>query len=124
MPEGRKAPWKFMPRPRQHLSVTFGAPIEPAQLANALASHPTPAVPPDDVNLEADQMPAAYRPMAWMAPQMSGVAPNEGVEKTRVENGDELATRTRAVRAAVTMVVQDSVEALGRRVSGNMLGKR
>ncbi|KAH9953501.1 hypothetical protein BC827DRAFT_131866 [Russula dissimulans] len=30
MPEGRRAPWKYLPRPGAHLSVTFGSSLAPA----------------------------------------------------------------------------------------------
>ena len=31
MPEGRRFPFKFLPRPRQNLSITFGTPIPHSQ---------------------------------------------------------------------------------------------
>ena len=37
MPEGRHAPWKYLPRPGAHLSVTFGAPMSPAVVRSALS---------------------------------------------------------------------------------------
>jgi hypothetical protein len=36
MPEGRRAPWKFFPRPGARLSVTFGAPLPTAAVGAAL----------------------------------------------------------------------------------------
>ena len=32
MPEGRRAPWRFFPRPGASLSVTFGAPLPEASV--------------------------------------------------------------------------------------------
>jgi monolysocardiolipin acyltransferase len=32
MPEGRRAPWKYLPRPGARLSVTFGAPLARASV--------------------------------------------------------------------------------------------
>lgn len=32
MPEGRAFPYKYLPRPGQHLSVTFGEPLDPREL--------------------------------------------------------------------------------------------
>jgi len=36
MPEGRRAPWRFFPRPGASLSVTFGAPLPEASLRATL----------------------------------------------------------------------------------------
>ncbi|KAH9053058.1 acyltransferase-domain-containing protein [Lactarius vividus] len=36
MPEGRHAPWKYLPRPGARLSVTFGAPVPPAAVHDVL----------------------------------------------------------------------------------------
>ena len=41
MPEGRHAPWKYLPRPGAHLSVTFGAPMSPAVVRSALSGTAT-----------------------------------------------------------------------------------
>ncbi|KAI9439288.1 acyltransferase-domain-containing protein [Lactarius indigo] len=38
MPEGRNAPWKYLPRPGARLSVTFGAPVPPAAVHGALGA--------------------------------------------------------------------------------------
>jgi monolysocardiolipin acyltransferase len=38
MPEGRHAPWKYLPRPGARLSVTFGAPVSPAVVRGALGT--------------------------------------------------------------------------------------
>ena len=39
MPEGRRAPWKYLPRPGAHLSVTFGAPLPHATVRAALGTY-------------------------------------------------------------------------------------
>jgi monolysocardiolipin acyltransferase len=36
MPEGRQAPWKYLPRPGARLSVTFGTPVPPSAVRGAL----------------------------------------------------------------------------------------
>ena len=41
MPEGRHAPWKYLPRPGAHLSVTFGTPMSPAVVRAALGGTAT-----------------------------------------------------------------------------------
>lgn len=38
MPEGRHAPWKYLPRPGARLSVTFGMPVSPAAVYSALGT--------------------------------------------------------------------------------------
>jgi monolysocardiolipin acyltransferase len=37
MPEGRHAPWKYLPRPGARLSVTFGTPVPPAAVRGVLS---------------------------------------------------------------------------------------
>jgi monolysocardiolipin acyltransferase len=153
MPEGRKFPFKFFPRPRQHISVTFGEPI-PADRLHAALDAPPPAasVPevegtPQDVNIDPDTHREAYRPMPWLAPLpsassapslpgraafpahtpfvLSQASTEPGAEKAKSTDPDPaLAKHTRRVRAALTAIIQEEVEALGRRVSGVWLGKR
>ncbi|KAF8260052.1 hypothetical protein EI94DRAFT_1612614 [Lactarius quietus] len=38
MPEGRHAPWKYLPRPGARLSVTFGTPIPPVAVLGVLGT--------------------------------------------------------------------------------------
>ena len=38
MPEGRHAPWKYLPRPGVRLSVTFGTPVPPEVVRGALGT--------------------------------------------------------------------------------------
>jgi len=38
MPEGRRAPWKYLPRPGARLSVTFGAPLARASVRATLGA--------------------------------------------------------------------------------------
>ncbi|KAJ7638514.1 acyltransferase-domain-containing protein [Roridomyces roridus] len=42
MPEGRPFPYKYLPRPGQHLSVTFGEPLDLRELEALRASDATP----------------------------------------------------------------------------------
>ncbi|PCH34660.1 acyltransferase-domain-containing protein [Wolfiporia cocos MD-104 SS10] len=53
MPENRATPWKFFPRPRVALSVTFGRPIDTNEvresLARAIRENKTPEVPANTV---------------------------------------------------------------------------
>jgi monolysocardiolipin acyltransferase len=126
MPEGRPFPYKFFPRRGQHLSITFGEPIDPSSLLRTLdpstTPHPSSQKQPQDpapaaldaTNAPSDAEPRAFRPMPWLAP-----APLR-----RGEPGEGLASSVQGVRSRVTAVVQEAVEALGRKVSGELLGKR
>lgn len=101
MPEGRRAPWKFLPRPGARLSVTFGAPLSPAVVRATMAS------------------------ASWTAPP-SWCDDGEGKEQQqRLQSTDvpgELDVEAGVkVRIALTELMQHAVEALGRRISGNSL---
>jgi monolysocardiolipin acyltransferase len=129
MPEGRSKPWKFFPRPGQHVSITFGQPIPEARLREALDSPP----PSDsvaeadmkkpDVNLGPDLYREAYRPMPWLAPNSLGVSSALATGKNKNGDGEELARHTRTIRAALTAIVREEVQKVGYGVAGLMLGK-
>ncbi len=91
MPEGRHAPWKYLPRPGARLSVTFGTPVPPAAVRGALGTMTHEEIVPG----------AAAQAQAQE-------------EKARQR-------KDREVRIALTEVVQRAVEALGRQVSGDLL---
>lgn len=100
MPEGRRVPWKFLPRQGARLSVTFGAPLLPtvvrATMASASGIAPAPAPSCGD---------------------------GEGKERSTstgmlVKMGAEAEVM---VRIALTELMQHAVEALGRQVSGDLL---
>lgn len=92
MPEGRRAPWKFLPRPGARLSVTFGAPLSPA------AVHAT------------------------MAPGMGSWRDGEGMQQQQSgQVRVEMEAGAAEVRIALTKLVQRAVEDLGRQVSGDLL---
>ncbi|KAH9051590.1 acyltransferase-domain-containing protein [Lactarius deliciosus] len=48
MPEGRHAPWKYLPRPGARLSVTFGAPVSPAAVHGPLGTETRSDVVPGE----------------------------------------------------------------------------
>ncbi|KAI0048162.1 acyltransferase-domain-containing protein [Auriscalpium vulgare] len=97
MPEGRKWPYKYFPRLGTKLSVTFGDPIPPEHVLSALKREtPLPA------NTSGK----------WIPPGL--VRSDEGAE------GEE----NRRIRVKVTAIIQRAVEALGRQVSGDLLGKK
>ena len=96
MPEGRRAPWKFLPLPGARLSVTFGAPLSHAVVRATMASASGMAQAPwyDD---------------------------GEGKEQsigTPVKLDPEAEVK---VRIALTELMQHAVEVLGRQVSGDSL---
>jgi monolysocardiolipin acyltransferase len=131
MPEGRRAPWKFMPKLGQAISVTFGQPIPAESLTAAMESYtPTPEAiaqgGTESVNAPADARRSAYRPLPWLTRvRDTSVSHLLRGEKVGLKDDLEEGTikRVQAVRSAVTAVIQNEVEALGRMVSGNMLGK-
>jgi len=92
MPEGRRAPWKFLPRPGARLSVTFGAPLPAAAVRATLGIGQRACGPLHD----------------WDRKQRDRLV--------EVEAGAEVETRI-----AITELVQRAVEVLGRQVSGDLL---
>jgi len=92
MPEGRRAPWKFFPRPGARLSVTFGAPLPAAAVRATLGIGQSACGPLHD----------------WDRKKRD--------RQVEVEAGAEVETRI-----AVTELVQRAVEVLGRQVSGDLL---
>ena len=96
MPEGRRVPWKFLPRPGARLSVTFGAPLSPEAVRATMVS-----------GMGLDFGP--WRDGEGKLQQGGQVKPKVDVEAES------------AVRIALTEQVQRAVEGLGRQVSGDLL---
>lgn len=96
MPEGRRAPWKFLPRQGARLSVTFGAPLSPAVVHATMAS----ALGVESVPWRDDG---------------EGKELNTGMP-VKLDAEAEV-----KVRIALTELMQQSVEVLGRNVSGDSL---
>ncbi|TFY76142.1 hypothetical protein EWM64_g7870 [Hericium alpestre] len=105
MPEGRKAPWKFLPRLGTHLSVTFGEPIPPHTIRAALQREAIPDSHP------------AQNVQSWVSEK--GTVPALVAQERDVQAEEE----SRRIRSMVTDVIQREVEALGTRVSQRMLDK-
>jgi monolysocardiolipin acyltransferase len=98
MPEGRRAPWKFLPRQGARLSVTFGAPLSPAVVRATMASA------------------SGMVPAPWCDD-------GEGEEQEQ-STGMQVKMDAEAevkVRIALTELMQHDVEVLGRQVSGDSL---
>ena len=99
MPEGRRAPWKFLPRQGARLSVTFGAPLSPVLVRATMASASGIALAPASL-----------------------CGDGEGKERS-TSTGMPVNMDAEAevkVRIALTGLMQDAVEALGRQVSGDL----
>jgi monolysocardiolipin acyltransferase len=105
MPEGRRAPWKYLPRPGARLSVTFGAPLPHGSVRAALRA--------------AD----ATRP----GPEVDAMSVCAAGLQAHLHRGEQQQQQQRwqgrkvEVRIALTELVQRAVEALGRQVSGDLL---
>ncbi|KAF8495923.1 hypothetical protein F5888DRAFT_1707473 [Russula emetica] len=97
MPEGRRAPWKFLPRQGARLSVTFGAPLSPAVVRATMASA------------------SGVAPAPWCDDDGEGKEQNTGMP---VKMDAEAEVK---VRIALTELMQHTVEVLGRQVSGDSL---
>lgn len=116
MPEGRSFPWKFIPRPRVSLSVTFGKPIDANEIRNALHTHrATPGISrstsgglSDPRRPHEEQKSSEISRAAWL-----GEAANPELLE---EPGRDTVAAVASVRSAVTAVLQRKVEELGREV--------
>ena len=124
MPEGRSGIFKFLPKPGANLSVTFGKPIEADAVRDALRSivrdddlpDPPRTLHPNKPKHEATS--AKIAETAWLG----AAAFSEGkVQLGSAEEG-ELAMEVRRVRIAVTALMQQHVEALGREVIARQRG--
>lgn len=96
MPEGRRAPWKFFPRPGARLSVTFGAPLPSAVVGAAL-----------------DMGQRMHVRGLWNGGDGDGY---EKHHRTQTKGDGEV-----EARIALTELMQQAVEGLGRQVSGDLL---
>ena len=105
MPEPRGFP-RFIPRPGAHLTVSFGKPIEHANIRSMLALQASPA---DTVGTGTVR---------------SGVDPDAVLEKTTTFGASGETEAKRAARCALTDLLQREVEALGYGVSDPLLGKK
>ena len=100
MPGGRRAPWKFFPRPGARLSVTFGTPISPAVVRATMASESA----------------SGMAPAPWC-----GDGEGKELQSTGMPVKVDAEAEEVKVRIALTKLMQHAVEVLGRRVSGDSL---
>jgi len=137
MPEHRSFPWKYIPRPGVKLSITFGNPLSPEDIQTALR-----ALSREGYNFQSN-----VSDKSRMRPIGEGISLNdqavdgddklfgadytervrEGVTRESISiniEGEARKQKIDHVRSMVTAIVQRSVEAVGRQVSGDMLGKK
>ncbi|KAH8105289.1 acyltransferase-domain-containing protein [Cristinia sonorae] len=115
MPEGRPFPYKFLPRRGVDLSITFGAPIPNTDIIQALNSRPDSDYAKDVLSTNnsvfdgvLEKRSAATAEHGWLANGNLGGAMDHVSERSAVE--------IERVRSAVTAIIQQEVEALGREV--------
>jgi monolysocardiolipin acyltransferase len=101
MPEGRSFPSKYFPRPGAQLSITFGEPIPPSVLLDALDL--SQVEPPTEL------------------PRVYLDSPSSRVDCADKKLSSHHST-TAIARAKVTSILHDYVEALGHQISGDLLG--
>jgi len=108
MPEGRPFPYKYLPRTGAHLSVTFGDPVSAHELLEAL-----------NVGCWVDWTsfcPEVSKSLTgWMANQAN-------LEQATTIHHEEDSHHNRWVRQEITRIVHRDVQALGRSISGPLLG--
>ena len=131
MPENRSFPWKYIPRLGVKLSITFGDPLSPQDIQAALQGlshehghHHSSSSQALSKTVEGDDGVDGED-------RLFGVdcaeRVREGVTRESISTNLEHEDRKRKidhVRSMVTAVVQGGVEAVGRRISGDMLGKK
>lgn len=101
MPEGRRFPYKHLPRLGTRVSVTFGQPIPMERIQQAIEISSGDQVLSSFPNTSKDCRP-------FVPSQKSGNVDRETLDVLRI-------------RAEITRVVQDEVERLGRLISGDSL---
>ncbi|CDO68529.1 hypothetical protein BN946_scf184998.g26 [Trametes cinnabarina] len=127
MPEGRPFPYKYFPKPGAALSITFGDPVPTKTIQDALgslvhggrlpeASRSANSALAEPSRPQAEERSGAVAGQGWLREPVS-----HAVEVLRRDTGvkgldPDLAREITRVRSAVTAVIQEEVEALGRRV--------
>ncbi|KZT67509.1 acyltransferase-domain-containing protein [Daedalea quercina L-15889] len=127
MPEGRSAPWKFLPRPGAVLSITFGKPVDNTAvhetLSLAISKGDIPEIMQSTHGGRADparprQEEASGRvsESGWLGSAASHRSQIEahGASMPEWRTAEEIAR----IRSAVTALLQSKVEELGREVVG------
>lgn len=137
MPEHRSFPWKYIPRLGVNLSITFGNPLSPEEIKTALRvlSHEEfdhqagvsskQSRVSNSKSLSTDDRAVDDEDKLFGADHMERV--REGVTRESISinmEGEARKQKIDHVRSMITAVVQRSVEAVGRQVSRDMMGKK
>ncbi|KAH9840643.1 acyltransferase-domain-containing protein [Rhodofomes roseus] len=129
MPEGRSAPWKFLPRPGAALSITFGKPVDNAAIREtlnvAVNKGDIPELPQsthggrkDPVRPHQEEVSARVSESGWLggaaSPRTKVGSESETTRTAEWRAAEEIAR----IRSAVTALLQRKVEELGKDVVG------
>lgn len=123
MPEGRSAPWKFLPRSRVPLSVTFGKPIDAEEIRESLGTivrnRQTPEALPSSHGGMSDPRRAQDETISMEKARNAWLGEIAIPEQGAMEElpGRDIAEKMASVRSAVTALLQRKVEELGREVT-------
>ncbi|CCM00200.1 uncharacterized protein FIBRA_02228 [Fibroporia radiculosa] len=131
MPERRQAPWKFFPRPRAALTITFGEPISIDELRERLEGivreRKEPAAPKTTRGgMIAPERPRDERTSALTAASRwlgGAVAPEKNGQSGQCNPALYTVDQVASIRSAVTALVQEKVEELGREVTKRQRSK-
>ena len=124
MPEGRSFPWNYIPKLGCKLSITFGEPLLPEEIKAALR------IVGQEESIPRNNWHSPATRLSHTNPAIDNVCGADRIE--RVSEGAKESTscereekmKIEHVRSMVTAVIQRGVEALGRRVQGDSLGKK
>jgi monolysocardiolipin acyltransferase len=103
MPEGRAFPYKYLPKLRVNLSVTFGNPYPAEDILCALQAKSGPRLQPEYGT-------------GWLTSALPRELHSDAIDE--LPKSPDLDK----IRSELTAIIQRGVEDLGRRVSGNTLG--
>lgn len=128
MPEHRPFPYKYLPKMGVQLGVTFGDPIPPNKIMDALNAlrglKYTSSLPGIAENFIRHSGPQGRSGLGSALPVrgwMEGAIVQAGGELVVEPEGSERRAQMDEIRSEVTAVIQRAVEELGRKVSGNKL---
>ena len=125
MPEGRSFPWKCIPKLGCKLSITFGEPLSPEEIKVALRG-----VDQEETIQRDGHSPLTRLSHTTAIDNLYGAdrieRVNEGTRESisMLFKREDKMKKIEHVRSMLTAVIQRGVEALGRRVQGDSLGKK
>ena len=123
MPEGRSFPWNYIPKLGCKLSITFGEPLLPEEIKAALHVIGQESIPRNNWHSPVTRLSHTNPAIDNLCGADRIERVSEGAkESTSFEREEKM--KIEHVRSMVTAVIQRGVEALGRRVQGDSLGKK